>query len=645
MDRHDLSPVDWPLLRGSLVYPMPVAIACGRVRRARTASARVNTCLKAAEVLARYLAAVALASFATREEHESESWLSELEGDLSFGSFLTTVQEVAGLKVPHPAAPLLAQGFKSTKQNKKKVRGQTDRALVELLELRNDLGHRLRDLDEASALSIEKDGSPHQELLQALDGVEALLSQPLFVVENQEWTREAIIGRRLLLMGDSADPTPELINIQMATGGVTQLRTPYLAIGTQSLPLPPALVWDIDQLQQNFALLFIDAVEDDGSRYCTIDGNECCRKEVTSGLVHELSSGRRRHAADTVVLADGRHLAREWAEKRARIEEAGKRNEGWVDWGRMDPATIEWYATQLDGSAPDHIERIRERLLDGRTSVAPEELRQVTLLFGRPADVRAELKRDVLDLRVIDEDSLRPLDRELVESANLIESLKRAVAFLADRTGMGEVEPADLKKTDGSLDYLMLREVLVNQIVHQDYTDSSAPGQIEIHATRVSVFNTGYSLVAPEHLLDGGKSQSRNPLIARALRSIGFAEISGSGIRALHRACQKAKRRAPVFDSNPKANTFTLTLDWSEGERDIDTYWMTLVGARLSQNQARVLNALAEVPSATIGVLETATGLEISDIAKTLDFLVLQVLVEQDESNYRLADHIKEKVG
>src|SRR5947209_5832921 len=109
----DLDEGQWALRRGSLVYPSPVAIACGRVLRARTASDRVNACLKAGEVLARYLAAVAVASFATREE-EGGATLSELRGNLAFGHFLTTVQEVAAAKASHPAAPLLAQGFKKT---------------------------------------------------------------------------------------------------------------------------------------------------------------------------------------------------------------------------------------------------------------------------------------------------------------------------------------------------------------------------------------------------------------------------------------------------------------------------------------------------------------------------------------------------
>jgi predicted HTH transcriptional regulator len=210
---------------------------------------------------------------------------------------------------------------------------------------------------------------------------------------------------------------------------------------------------------------------------------------------------------------------------------------------------------------------------------------------------------------------------------------------------MEDVAPEDLTRTNGSLDYITLREIFVNQAVHQDYRDTSAPGQIEIHPSKITVFNTGYSLVAPEKLLDGGKSQSRNPLIARAFRSIGFAEIAGSGIRAVHRACQQARRRAPTFESDRGANTFALTLDWSEGGSDVDNYWQTLVGVHLTERQTAVLNVVVGAPSVTIRVIETSTGLSTDDIIEALDFLVVQVLVEQDEANYRLAQHLREKLG
>ncbi|MBK1699957.1 ATP-binding protein [Thiococcus pfennigii] len=633
----------WPLRRASLIYPTPVAIACGRVLRTRTAAERVNACLKAAEVLTRYLAAVAVASFASRDD-DAEAKLSELSGNLSFGHFLTTVQEVAGANGNHPAASLLAQGFKATKRNKETVRGKTDGALVSLLGLRNDLGHELRNLDEAKAAAIEAASAPAALLVDALDGVEALLSKPLFVVEDQQWTREALVVRRLLLMGESSDPAPQSIKVGHETGGVGETRTPYLAINKTCLQLPPWLLWGIDHGRQNFALLFLDAVEDARARYCTLDGSEQHQGDGIAESIRQLFTGARR-AADTVVLIDGRHLASEWSDTRKQIEESGRRQDGLVDWLSFEPATIKWYAGLLEAGTQDAHATIRERLLDGRYQVEPDELRQLRLLFGRPAMVRSELQRDVLDLRVIDPATMRPSKRNLVESANLIEALKRAVQFFAEQTGMGEVAPEDLRKTEGSLDYLTLREIFVNQTIHQDYTDSTAAAQLSLWPDKVTVFNTGYSLVPTERLLNGDRSQSRNPLIARALRLIGFAEISGSGIRALHLACQRARRPAPVFESSREANTFALTLSTVEEGVMPDAYWKDIIGIRLSEQQAQVLNVIAEAASTTIPLIESATGLDAGDIAEAIDFLVFQRVVEQDEANLRLANHLREKLG
>ncbi len=633
----------WSIRRASLVHPYPVATASGRVLRARTASERVNASLKAAEVLTRYIAAVSAASFATRSD-DGAARLSALQGNLSFGHFLTVVQEAAAAQAAHPATPLLAQGFKSKKHNKETVRGKSDAALVELLELRNSLGHDLRNLDEAKAVAIEAARDPRTLLAQALEGSEALLSQPLFVVEQQEWTVDGIVMRHLLLMGESADPAPH--RVKLKDRGVEFLHAPYVAIGETCLHLPPWLLWGIDQQRQNFALLLLDGVDLPRLRYCTVDGAEQHREGPDPEVerLRTFHEGARRQA-HSVVLSDGRSLAGEWGDTRKRIEDTARNQAGTIDWTSLNQSTLAWYANLLGCNGEDPKRTVQDKLLDGRTQLRVEELRQVKLLFGTPAAVRSELQRDVLDLRVIDSETGRPSKRELVDSDNLIEALKRATLFFAAHTGLQTFVPENLRNTTGTVDYLTLREALVNQIVHQDYRDSTTAGQIEIHDSRVTVFNAGHSLVPPEHLLDGGKSQSRNPLVARALRSVGFAEISGSGIRAVHRACQQANRKSPTFESNEKANTFTLTLDWSTTPEDVDTYWNSLLGVRLSSLQATVLNALSKLPSATLPVLEQETGLALEQLESALEFLVLQVLVEQDESDYRLASHLREKLG
>jgi len=633
----------WSIKRASLVHPYPCATACGRVLRARTAVDRVTASLKAAEVLTRYLAAVSAASFATRGE-EGAKLLSALQGDLSFGHFLMVVQEAAVAQAAHPVTTLLAQGFKSKKQNRGTARGKSDAALVELLELRNSLGHELRNLDEAKAVAIEATQDPRTLLAQALEGSDALLSQPLFVVEQQDWTVDGIVMRHLLLMGESADPAPQRVSLK--DRGVEFLHAPYVAIGETCLHLPPWLLWGIDQQRQNFALLLLDGVDHPKLRYCTVDG----AKQHREGADPEVERLRTFHAgarrqADTVVLSDGRSLAGDWGDTRKRIEETAQNQAGTIDWASLNQTTLAWYANLLASDGGEPKRTVQEKLLDGRTQLKLEELRQLKLLFGTPATVRSELQRDVLDLRVIDLETGRPSKRELIESDNLIEALRRATVFFAAHTGLKAFVPEDLRNTTGTVDYLTLREALVNQIVHQDYRDATTAGQIEIHDTKVTVFNAGYSLVPPEQLLDGGKSQSRNPLIARALRAIGFAEISGSGIRAVHRACQQARRKAPTFESDQLRNTFALTLDWSEPSSHSDNYWLTLVGVHLTDPQASVLNVIVGAASVTIPVIEAATGLEPEAIVSALDFLLLQVLIEQDESNYRIAAHIKGKLG
>src|SRR5260370_20685215 len=101
-----------------------------------------------------------------------------------------------------------------------------------------------------------------------------------------------------------------------------------------------------------------------------------------------------------------------------------------------------------------------------------------------------------------------------------------------------------------------MREGLVNLFIHQDYGDPTTVAQIEMMPDQTMFFNAGKSLVSNTALVDGGKRQSRNPVISRALRLIGFAELAGSVLRAVHRAWREAKRHPPNIDYNPDTNTF-----------------------------------------------------------------------------------------
>jgi hypothetical protein len=614
-----------------LIYPQPVAIACGRVMRARSQSYRLDACLRAAEVLARYIAAVALSSFAAREGGDKLN-ISALDGNLAFGHFLSAAQQVANIEVPHPAATYLDAGFKP-KRNQDA--GVTYASLEALLQLRNDLGHQLQAMSGPQAQAILDGGKPDGLLVEALAGVRGLLSVPLFVIEEQQVVQRVIRARRLLLMGESADPAPDEIELAEA---LEDCDVPYVAIAGTVLRLPPILVWELVQQRANTRLLFLDKVAHRACRYKTVEGDESPGQPERAAEVAELCSGRKR-SSERTQLRDGRHLGREWGERSRLIEETGARGEGLIPWHLLDPETIGWFVNRLKpGAERPHAEIVCDHLLDGRTSIDAHERRQLVLLFGTDAAARGELRRDVIDLQVISDPQKRWDDRLLIERANLFSALRRTIEFLAKHLSGTGLTFGGLSQTNGSPSYLAIREALTNLFIHQDYADQRSCARIIIRADETELFNAGHSLTAVDRLEEGGGHQARNPLVARAIRLMGFAEIAGSGLRVLRAAWRDARRPPPIISSNRDENSFSLRLCWSPISETYDEQWLKR-GVKLTPSQAQIFKLVKKSGGVTYDALADALGQPSESLKADISHLLRQALMEHSDGRYVIASH------
>ena len=239
------------------------------------------------------------------------------------------------------------------------------------------------------------------------------------------------------------------------------------------------------------------------------------------------------------------------------------------------------------------------------------------LLFGREAIVRKRIGRDIIDLRAR-KDAEQRWDERVEARTNVIESLRQAVAFFSRHVVATGSETIDgLAATSGSADYIAMREALVNLFIHQDYADPRTVSQIEITPDRMRLFNAGYALVGTESLAEGGTSQARNPLISRALKLIGFAELAGSGLRQVYRAWKNAKRRPPTIASDSVTNTFVLTLDWRPMPVVVDTFWKKRIGFSMSPEHAAVVLLSAEPDGVTVETIAAAQGVPL-DVARTM---------------------------
>lgn len=617
----------------SAVHPQPVAFSCGRICRARNPQERLEAILKAAEVITRYLAALAVSSFSARTDASvgAPKGLDAFTGPLSFGHYLTAVQLIASVDCDHPLHNALAGAFvgKEAKANN---------SLVALLSLRNTLGHSLASVGEPKALMVFKEHAPDKLLSTALESLEQFLRLPLFLVEQQWLVSKKITARRLLLMGESADPAPEEITLNE---GFMHDRALYVGTHQGALSLSPFLIWDLAEAKANYSIYINHEIGDKQIKFVTVDDNVLERNGELVSQVKSLLNGEA-SPPEPVTFSNGTTLLADWLEKRQVIEWLRKESSGEIPWDELNVDTLRWYGHQL-GSPDDREEirlAIRERLLDGRDRLNPDEVRQIILLFGDEKIIKKTLRRGMLDCRARISSEGR-WDERIESSENVLEALKQAIEFFGRHVGVDGATLDGLKATSGSADYIATREGLVNLFIHQDYTDATTAGQIEITQDRAVFFNAGRSLVTQTGLIEGGRSQSRNPLLSRALRLIRFAELAGSGLREVRRMWKQERRRPPVTESNQNANTFTLILDWRKLPEIADEFWKQRLGIKLTPQEAYALLLSAESTGTSAEEIAAAQGLLLDEGRTICQRLIKDALAKEKKGRIFISDHLK----
>jgi DNA-binding MarR family transcriptional regulator len=611
--------------------PQPVALALGRICRHPDKKELIEAALKAGEVLARYTTAIAVSSFFARDDGTAKTpaGLNDFRGNLSFGHFLSALKGIARSPATHPLKACLEAAFGEGTDGEK--------AFDKLVGLRNDLGHALSTMGEARAEHVLEHDQPLENLALAVQACQRLLDFPLFLLEEQRMVKKVVQGRRLLLMGE-AEPTPDFIDLDSAHG--EDNRQLYVALRTGALRLPPFLLWDIVEARQIYGLYLLHGAEEKKMKYLTVHNDKIERAKPAAEFETLVNGGLR--PLEPVGLKDGGDLLSEWlAMKKVRVAMA-QPTIGPIPWNDLDEKTLGWYEAKLKGGAkPEGKEKrpgqlMVKMLLDGRTILSNDELRQLVLLFGKEKSVAARVKRPLVDCRARRRESEERWDERTESSANVIESLRVAIEFFSRHVAVDGATLDGLQATSGSANYIAMREALVNLFIHQDYTHPGQAGQVEIRDERTIFFNAGASLVSQEGLLDGGKSSSRNAIISRALRLIKFAELSGSGLYAVHNLWRKEHRVPPKVESNTEANTFSLTFEWLLPVEDVDEFWKEKLGVKVTAKQADIIALLATDGTSTLEEVGAAGKLEAGDAKAAIDYLVLQGLVEGSEGKFTL---------
>ena len=132
------------------------------------------------------------------------------------------------------------------------------------------------------------------------------------------------------------------------------------------------------------------------------------------------------------------------------------------------------------------------------------------------------------------------IDKTIIyDHCEINEPLPRAVESILAFLKKHAIRSADLskglrRKDIWNIPLNILREVIINAVVHCDYSQRGAPIRVSFFNDRIEVENPGILLpgMTIEDMIEG-VSKIRNPVIARVFRELGLIEQWGSGVKRI----------------------------------------------------------------------------------------------------------------
>ncbi len=186
----------------------------------------------------------------------------------------------------------------------------------------------------------------------------------------------------------------------------------------------------------------------------------------------------------------------------------------------------------------------------------------------RCAYFQSKTKEKIIDF--IDIDS--PLPSAINEIITFIEKNTRKEAVIGNvrRVNIPEYPPE------------AIRELVINALVHTDYSLKGSHIQIAIFSDRIEITNPGglpYGQTMKKAL--SGYSRLRNHVIGRVFRELHLIEQWGSGLRRIREICQKKGLKPPIFEE--QGNHFRSIIFSLKQEK-----------MRLSNDEEKLINYLEE---------------------------------------------------
>jgi len=198
---------------------------------------------------------------------------------------------------------------------------------------------------------------------------------------------------------------------------------------------------------------------------------------------------------------------------------------------------------------------VRERLVDETGGVYTIR-RLGALLLARRLEDFPDVSRKAPRVVVYTGESKLETRLDQTGSRGYAVGFQGLVRFVMTQLPQNEVIEDALRKEVKWVPEVVIRELVANALIHQDFTVPGAAVMVEIYRNRVEISNPGEPLVPVERFIDG--YQSRNDRLADLMRRMGICEEKSSGIDRVVQAAEVYQLPAPDFRSGFRRTSATI---------------------------------------------------------------------------------------
>ncbi|MCP5021600.1 MAG: MloB [bacterium] len=198
---------------------------------------------------------------------------------------------------------------------------------------------------------------------------------------------------------------------------------------------------------------------------------------------------------------------------------------------------------------------ISERLIEKRDDGFAIR-RMTAVLLAKELSAFEAVSRKAPRVVVYAKDSKLETTSDLTGTKGYAVGFQGLVQYIMTQLPQNEVIEKALRKESKLVPEVVIRELVANALIHQDFSEGGASPMVEIYANRVEISNPGEPIVPVERFIDG--YQSRNERLADLMRRFGICEEKSSGVDRVIAAAEMLQLPAPNFMVGFKRTTVVI---------------------------------------------------------------------------------------